>query len=112
MALSQTKKFTIVGNKITSNIMGMYLKYLLNQSGFRNKIEIHHLKNDESVIFNSKRFTFEKIQKYSSTKEKKFHFDIKIHNKNLFDEMKVKTYENNFDIDQFISNKFPQSKDE
>ena len=88
MALSQNKKFTIIGNEISSNIMGMYLKYHLKLANYNNKIDIFHVKPKENNIFNTIRVPFKSLEEGSYITDFNQRFEIKIYNKKYYEELK------------------------
>lgn len=88
MALSQSKKFTIIGNEISSNVMGLYMKYHLKLANYKNKIEIFHVKPKESNIFNTFRVPFKNLEDGNFITDCNQRFEIKIHNKSNYEEMK------------------------
>ena len=88
MALSQSKKFTIIGNEISSNVMGMFLKYHLKLANFKNKIDIFHIKPKDSNIFNTSLVPFKSIEEGDFVTDCNQRFEIKIQNKSYYEEMK------------------------
>lgn len=88
MALSQSKKFTIIGNEISSNVMGIYLKYHLKSTNIKNKIDIFHIKNKESNVFNTYRVPFKNLEEGSFITDANQRFNIKILNKKYYEELK------------------------
>jgi hypothetical protein len=108
MSKALNTKFTIVGNEISSNILGMFLKYHSNLNQNKLNVDLYHIEkekfNFKYKIFNTKRLSFNEIQELSNKKEKKnsnlnTNFDIKIYNKYLLEEFKIKLNNiNNFYI--------------
>jgi len=88
MALSQSNKFTIIGNEISSNIFGMFLKYHLKLANLKNKIDIFHVKPKECNIFNTIRVPFKSLELGNFTTDCNQRFEIKIYNKGYYEEMK------------------------
>lgn len=105
MALSQSKKFSIIGNEISSNIMAMFMKYHLRLGNIKNKIDIYHLKPDGNQIFNTYRVPYEKLEangkiKIDSASQK---FEIIVHNRSLFNQLKNTVFKNDLNLEEFYS---------
>ena len=117
MSKALNTKFTIVGNEISSNILGIFLKYHSNINKLKLNIDLYHLEKEKlnlkNKTLNTKRLSFQEIYDFSYKKEKKnsnlnlnlnpntntdtntnTNFDIKIYKKLLLEEFRLKLNNN------------------
>jgi len=108
MALSNIKKFTIIGNEISSNLMGLFLKYHLKLGNHKSKIDIYHLNSKEEKIFTSYRADFSQLEKGKFLTDSNNKFDVNILNRQYYDEMKSGFMNNEFSLNEFLAKNFDE----